>query len=188
MRKLGRSEDEYVCHLSARVSARLLLGGADPEDETLKAYYKWLLAEVQSGDKTRMLLALSCLAQAFRRPPFRLAFCHMPNAVDALRVLINADAPVQQLYQATLCFWIMSFSENSVKAMGETAFAAVAAVSDVLASAKKEKVVRVAVAFLRNMAELEDKEKSLEATTLMVSHRLLTVVQGLATQGTFSYV
>ena len=37
-------------------------------------------------------------------------------------------------------------------------------------------------------AELEDKEKSLEATTLMVSHRLLTVVQGLATQGTFSYV
>jgi len=36
------------------------------------------------------------------------------------------------------------------------------------------------------MAELEDKEKSLEATTLMVSHRLLTVVQGLATQGTFS--
>jgi hypothetical protein len=181
-------EDEYVRHLSARVAARLLLHGADPEDDTLKAYYKWLLTEVESGDRTRMLPALSCLAQVFRRTPFRLAFCRLPNAVDLLRVQVGVDAPIQQLYQAILCLWILSFSGEAVELMGESAFAAVASVADVLASAKKEKVVRVCVAFLRNMAEVENKEKSLEATTLMVSHRLLTVVQGLATQGTFSYV
>ena len=188
VRKLSRSEDEYVRHLSARVAARLLLHGADPEDDTLKAYYKWLLTEVESGDRTRMLPALSCLAQVFRRTPFRLAFCRLPNAVDLLRVQVGVDAPIQQLYQAILCLWILSFSGEAVELMGESAFAAVASVADVLASAKKEKVVRVCVAFLRNMAEVENKEKSLEATTLMVSHRLLTVVQGLATQGTFSYV
>lgn len=187
-RKLGRCDDEYVCHQSARIVARLLLGGGDPDEATLRGYYQWLLDEIRSTDKARLLLALSCLAQSFRRPALRMAFCHIGGAVDMLWALVAVDASIQQQYQATLCLWILSFSNDAIEAMGESISACVKAVADVLNAAKKEKVVRVCVAFLRNVAECTDRSKALEMRMLMVSHRLLGTMQGLASQATYTYV
>lgn len=59
---------------------------------------------------------------------------------------------VQMIYQAAFCFWLFSF-DNEIAAELNNKFDIISILADVARNAVKEKVVRVIVATLRNLAE-----------------------------------
>jgi len=77
------------------------------------------------------------------------------GAADKKKLPVGTNASVQQLYELTFCLWTMSYELNgsaSVRSDFSKDGVAVAALVDLISVAPREKVVRVALAALRNLA------------------------------------
>jgi len=61
---------------------------------------------------------------------------------------------VQLLYQVTFCLWSLSYADDAAKAMVASKLGVVAKLTDVVKSVQKEKVVRVALATLKNLLKV----------------------------------
>jgi len=74
----------------------------------------------------------------------------------------NANAPAQLLYELAFCLWTLTYevNESSIVRADFAKDEAVAALCDLVAVAPREKVVRVSLAALRNLAVCEVKDGS----------------------------
>jgi len=139
-------------------------------EEPLQALISWITSQLQSSVGTFLSLVTPTLTALMNCPEARLIFSssggigylcrHLrigrSTAVSANSKKINKDAgaSVQQLYELCFCLWTMTYECNS-SATVRAHFArdgAVNALVDLVSSAPREKVVRVALSALRNLA------------------------------------
>lgn len=144
--------------------------------EPLEALTAWIVSQLKSSSSMHLGLALPALTALMSCTESRLLFAasggikylsrHLRSggsksratsskSTDKKKTPSFGTASVQQLYELTFCLWTMSYELNgsaSVRADFSKDGQAVAALVDLVSIAPREKVVRVALSALRNLA------------------------------------
>jgi V-type H+-transporting ATPase subunit H len=178
---LGGTGDAYAQRGAALILAQVLIKGCPSQQkrtasvalkcssvqEPLQALVSWIASQLQSSSRTCLNLVMPSLMTLMACPEARTMFengggigyltKHLrrrPNGVNNKRSKNNTGASVQQLYELCFCLWTLTYDLNSSGAV-RTHFArdgTVGALVDLVAEAPREKVVRVAIFALCNLA------------------------------------
>lgn len=142
-------------------------------EEPLQAIVSWIASQLQSSSGASLGLVIPSLITLMSCQEARTMFQnsggigylsrHLRMRQNASSNKRSSRAPVvgpsvQQLYELCFCMWTLTYECNS-SAVVRNHFArdgAVAALVDLVGAAPREKVVRVAVASLRNLATCTD--------------------------------
>jgi V-type H+-transporting ATPase subunit H len=141
--------------------------------EPMEALTAWIVSQLKSATGPMVGLCIPALTTLMEAYEARLIVCKAGGvkyisrqlrmgskttksggaAVDAKKKL--GQASVQQMYELSFCLWILSYELNdsaSIRADFAKDGLAVAALVDMVSIAPREKVVRVALSSLRNLA------------------------------------
>lgn len=130
-------------------------------EEPLQALVSWITSQLQSSASSSLTLVSPTLTALMGCPEARFRFANSGGIGYLSRHLRNGakggknNATVQQLYELTFCIWALTYECNSSYAIRAT-FArdhAVHSLVDLVSSAPREKVVRVALSALRTLAQ-----------------------------------
>mmetsp|Transcript_53371 Transcript_53371/g.79735 ORF Transcript_53371/g.79735 Transcript_53371/m.79735 type:complete len:529 (-) Transcript_53371:123-1709(-) len=145
--------------------------------EPLEALTAWIVSQLKNATGTAVGLCIPALTALMGAQETRLLFCSSGGVKYLARKLrigskgvAKADpkkkmgqASVQQLYELTFCLWSLTYELNPHYRVRQD-FAkdglSVAALVDLVSIAPREKVVRVALASLRNLATCTAEESS----------------------------
>lgn len=130
-------------------------------EEPLQALISWITSQLQSSASSSLSLVTPTLTALMTCPEARPTFAssggigylsrHMRNGTKGAK----SSATVQQLYELCFCVWALTYECNSSATIRAT-FArdhAVHSLVDLVSSAPREKVVRVALSALRTLAQ-----------------------------------
>jgi len=145
--------------------------------EPLEALTAWIVSQLKSSSGAFLGLALPAMTALMGCTESRLLFAasggikylsrHLrtggsfksrpssSKSSDKKKMISSGTASVQQLYELTFCLWTMTYELNgsaSVRADFTKDGQAVSALVDLVSMAPREKVVRVALSALRNLA------------------------------------
>ncbi len=139
-----------------------------PVKEALNALISWISSQLQSSSGVNVSLVTPALNALMSCTEARSIFVNSggigyisrhlrskKNASAGNTKKGNGGASAQQLYELCFCLWAMSYDCNTSNAI-RLAFArdgAVKSLCDLVSSAPREKVVRVSLSALRNLAE-----------------------------------
>ena len=130
-------------------------------EEPLQALISWITSQLQSSSSSSLSLVTPTLTAIMGCPEARSRFSNSGGIGYLARHLRNgakggkSNATVQQLYELTFCIWALTYECNSSYTIRAT-FArdhAVNSLVDLVSSAPREKVVRVALSALRTLAQ-----------------------------------
>lgn len=130
-------------------------------EEPLQALISWITSQLQSSGSSSLSLVTPTLTVLMGCPEARSKFAHSGGVGYLSRHLRNgargakSSATVQQLYELCFCVWALTYECNSSATIRLT-FArdnAVHSLVDLVSSAPREKVVRVALSALRTLAQ-----------------------------------
>ncbi|EGD77524.1 hypothetical protein PTSG_08622 [Salpingoeca rosetta] len=170
----------YIAHQSSRVIARLIEHGAPYEDKHIQTYLNWLQKQLSHQESSAVRLALAAVVSVLKVPRNRPLVAHSRSFLDALKSLLHPSGHFQILYQTLACLWMLTFDASAVQSIRFEVLHSLAITAvEIVKEAKKEKVTRVAFAFLRNCVENLEAKQSLELSIAMVTHKLLPVVERL---------
>lgn len=138
--------------------------------EPLEAITAWIVSQLKNSSGTMVAICTPALRVLMDTPETRALFCKSGGVKYMSRQLRVGSksksmsgsekkkfgqASVQQLYEISFCMWILTYELNNSYAI-RSDFAkdslAVAALVDLVSLAPREKVVRVALSSLRNLA------------------------------------
>lgn len=173
---LGGSGDAFAQRGAAYCLAYILMAGCPSQrfatnkshklnhssvEEPLQALVSWITSQLQSSASSSLTLVSPTLTALMGCPEARFRFANSGGIGYLSRHLRNGakggknNATVQQLYELTFCIWALTYECNSSYAIRAT-FArdhAVHSLVDLVSSAPREKVVRVALSALRTLAQ-----------------------------------
>lgn len=130
-------------------------------EEPLQALVSWITSQLQSSASSSLSLVTPTLTALMSCAEARVKFANSGGIGYLSRHLRNGtkggknSATVQQLYELCFCVWALSYECNS-SATVRASFArdnAVHSLVDLVSSAPREKVVRVALSALRTLAQ-----------------------------------
>mmetsp|Transcript_17482 Transcript_17482/g.37822 ORF Transcript_17482/g.37822 Transcript_17482/m.37822 type:complete len:509 (+) Transcript_17482:3545-5071(+) len=131
-------------------------------EEPLQALISWITSQLQSSASSSLSLVTPTLTALMSCPEARILFASSGGIGYLSRHLRNGSkggkrgsATVQQLYELCFCLWTLTYECNS-SAVVRVTFArdnAVHSLVDLVSSAPREKVVRVALSALRTLAQ-----------------------------------
>jgi V-type H+-transporting ATPase subunit H len=140
-------------------------------EEPLQALVSWMVSQLQSSASSSLTLVTPTLTVLMSAPEARRMFqnsggigylsrhLRVRNSAGVkMRRDVQAGASVQQLYELCFCLWTLTYELNESMSI-RTCFArdgAIPALVDLVAVAPREKVVRVALSALLNLAVCND--------------------------------
>mmetsp|Transcript_6387 Transcript_6387/g.11372 ORF Transcript_6387/g.11372 Transcript_6387/m.11372 type:complete len:507 (-) Transcript_6387:210-1730(-) len=173
---LGGSGDAFAQRGAAYCLAYILMAGCPSQrfstdrsikinhvsvEEPLQALISWITSQLQSSGSSSLSLVTPTLTALVSCPEARIKFANSGGIGYLSRHLRNgtkgskSSATVQQLYELCFCVWALTYECNSSATVRVT-FArdnAVHSLVDLVSSAPREKVVRVALSALRSLAQ-----------------------------------
>lgn len=172
----------------------------DSVEEPLQALISWIVSQLQSAS-AYLNLACAPLVYLMKSSEARLMFAksggigylsrHLRSGGKSTRQSTSKafNSSMQQLYELSFCLWTITYECNT---SGEVRshFArdgAVSALVELIASSPREKVVRVALSSLRNLATCtvqgeSDGKKTIDGSLFlseMIGHGLIKLVDNL---------
>lgn len=178
---LGGSGDAFAQRGAAYCLAYILMAGCTSQrfatsrsykinhesvEEPLQALISWITSQLQSSASSSLSLVTPTLTALMSCGEARIKFANSGGIGYLSRHLRNgtkggkSSATVQQLYELCFCVWALTYECNS-SATVRAAFArdnAVNSLVDLVSSAPREKVVRVALSALRTLAQCSAEE------------------------------
>eukprot|EP00571_Detonula_confervacea_P016921 CAMPEP_0172302630 /NCGR_PEP_ID=MMETSP1058-20130122/4291_1 /TAXON_ID=83371 /ORGANISM="Detonula confervacea, Strain CCMP 353" /LENGTH=505 /DNA_ID=CAMNT_0013013169 /DNA_START=48 /DNA_END=1565 /DNA_ORIENTATION=+ len=173
---LGGSGDAFSQRGAAYCLAYILMAGCPSQrfatdrsckinhssvEEPLQALVSWITSQLQSSASSSLSLVTPTLTALMSCAEARIKFANSGGIGYLSRHLRNgtkggkSSATVQQLYELCFCVWALTYECNSSATVRAT-FArdnAVNSLVDLVSSAPREKVVRVALSALRTLAQ-----------------------------------
>ncbi len=173
--------------------------------EPLEALTAWIVSQLKSAAGSNIGIAIPAMTALMAATETR----HLFSASGGIKYLSrqlrskkiatsggdstkSGNTTVQQLYELTFCLWCMTYELNgspNIRADFAKDGAAIAALSDMISSAPREKVVRVALSALVNLAKCSADESPGPAgmtkvdggvfLTEMLAYKLLKSIQYL---------
>jgi V-type H+-transporting ATPase subunit H len=138
--------------------------------EPLEAITAWIVSQLKNASGTLVAICTPAMRVLMEAPETRALFCKSGGVKYMSRQLRVGSksksltgpekkkfgqASVQQLYEISFCMWILTYDLNDSYAIRQDFAkdtAAVSALVDMVSVAPREKVVRVALSSLRNLA------------------------------------
>ena len=149
--KIIKHEDAYIVHTGAGVLARLLIEmNGNPSDYIVHVCELLSTSGSESGSNAVKLI-LPSLCILLRDQECRRRFGEH-GGVGYLTKVLRLQGSIgnpQYLYEVTFCIWILTFEENLKNDF--TNMETVSVLAEQIVAAPREKVVRVALAALRNL-------------------------------------
>ncbi|KAF9385323.1 H(+)-transporting V1 sector ATPase subunit H [Mortierella sp. AD011] len=176
--KCLRSEDDFVPLKASKILTALLSASPKPSTEAAGELFRWTTAQLQSRNPAVVDLSVQVLESVLQKRDLRIVYWNTPQAVDALVRILRIETPTPQMqYQVIYCFWILTFNEEIARELNRQ-YDIIPQLVDIAKSAIKEKVVRVIISTLRNLAE-KAPEANLAA---MAAVKLLQFSENLSTR------
>lgn len=158
---------KFILWKSCRVLAHIhtvILGDAEVE-AGLSEFLSVLLNDMYGTSKEALLI---CFMQVLKRPSVRKCFVAQNGILKLQQMLAADDATVQSQYQAINCLWLLSFQNELHLELGSM----IPKVIEVSRNCQKEKVMRISLMFLRNLA---NETKNLERMVESKLHKQLEI-------------
>jgi len=173
-RSLTPGEDLYLVSKACRVLAILLIKAPYASPDDVQNVFRWIQGQMRSKTGPELTTALSTLQILLRRDEFRVLF-FKDEGLHVLAGLLKTKGEVsnfQVLYQTTFCLWLLSYNASLAEQFATDNV--VHKLVDVVKSISKDKVMRMAVATLRNLIDKgRNNEQMVEANLLREVDRLL---------------
>ncbi|KAF9943021.1 H(+)-transporting V1 sector ATPase subunit H [Mortierella antarctica] len=151
--KCLRSEDEFVPLKASKILTTLLCASPKPSTEAAEELFRWTTVQLQSKNPAVVDLAVQVLESVLRQRDVRSVYWHTPQAIDALVRILKIDSPSPQMqYQVIYCFWILTFNTEIAQELNRK-YDVIPQLVGLAKNAIKEKVIRVIISTLRNLAE-----------------------------------
>ncbi|KAI8089241.1 ATPase, V1 complex, subunit H [Halteromyces radiatus] len=144
--------DELACLEATKILTILASSSPCPEQNDLTELYSWLASQLTNANNNLVDIAVQELESLLRVRTYRVPFWKTPNAVNNLVALLDKSATPQMQYQVIFCLWLLTF-EPSIAAEINEKYDIIPTLVDIAKGAIKEKVIRVAIATLRNLVE-----------------------------------
>eukprot|EP00550_Attheya_septentrionalis_P000093 CAMPEP_0198288894 /NCGR_PEP_ID=MMETSP1449-20131203/7266_1 /TAXON_ID=420275 /ORGANISM="Attheya septentrionalis, Strain CCMP2084" /LENGTH=510 /DNA_ID=CAMNT_0043987131 /DNA_START=89 /DNA_END=1618 /DNA_ORIENTATION=+ len=177
---LGGSGDAFAQRGSAVCLAYIFMAGCPSHtsgsskmyvdykavEEPMQALISWITSQLQSSSSASLTLVIPTLTALMNCPEARLLFAnsggigylsrHMRSKNSTMvKRLKDVGPSVQQLYELCFCLWALTYECNKYPSVRShfVRDGAVFSLVDLVAAHHREKVVRVALSSLRNLAE-----------------------------------
>jgi len=172
---LGGSGDAFAQRGAAYCLAYILMAGCPSQlssakkskinyasvEEPLQALISWITSKLQSSASSSLSLVTTTLTALISCPEARVMLANTGGTGYLSRHLRTkghkSSATVQQLYELCFCLWVLTYECNSSWSIRATFQRdnAVHSLVDLVSSAPREKVVRVALSALRTLAQCD---------------------------------
>lgn len=157
--KLLKNDDETLPLFALRVLLLLLTTTQSPDEETISATQEYCrsLALVKDTNEDLQNLSAQALSSVLRNEKSRKLFWADEKNVGLLQKLLDEDNSVQLRYNSLLVLWLISFDQE-ISSQLDAKLSAISLLTKVLKESSKEKITRVALSTLKNLAKLAPKE------------------------------
>lgn len=188
LRILSTKDDPYVVHQAARVIIAIITDGVEPlPQREQQVFFMWICNETKSKEKDASLLALKALCRFLRCHAYRRSFYEHAEGIATLKYIFRLDpsSNIQAQYFAAYCAWVISFDPHVANALENDGSHLTSDAAFLLKSSKKEKVVRMCLAFFKNLVTIPaDPAIQKQNATALITLKVLPTVESIVTQGT----
>lgn len=150
-----KNEDEAVPLLSAKVLNYLIATTETVPESVISPFFEWYrnISTTQDQNVDLQNLAIQSLSSILRSAENRSIFWNNEANISILQDLLKKHGGVQLQYNTLLVLWLLSFDKPIAEKLNEQ-MDAVSLLSSIAKASFKEKVTRMAIATLRNLAKL----------------------------------
>lgn len=150
-----KNEDEAVPLLSAKVLNYLIATTETVPESVISPFFEWYrnISTTQDQNVDLQNLAIQSLSSILRSAENRSIFWNNEANISILQDLLKKHGGVQLQYNTLLVLWLLSFDKPVAEKLNEQ-MDAVSLLSSIAKASFKEKVTRMAIATLRNLAKL----------------------------------
>ncbi|OLL25566.1 V-type proton ATPase subunit H [Neolecta irregularis DAH-3] len=171
-----KSDDESVTLLAAKVLAFVLSADPNPPIDVMRSFLEYAANLNASRDTVHQDLAVQAYSGVLKSDEVRLLFWEIEKCPTNLIVALKKNnGGVQLQYNILLVIWLLSFQPSLAREVNKK-YDVVLLLSDILKSAIKEKITRVALAIFRNLIKNAPEENLLA----MLVARVLDLTNNLA--------
>ncbi|KAI8986403.1 armadillo-type protein [Pilobolus umbonatus] len=178
--RLLEHDDEFLTLEASKVLTILACSVPSPAAVNLQPLFKWITGKLTSSNHDIVDIAIQELESLLRVSEYRLSIWNTPNAIKELvrRLYINKTSSTPQIqYQIIFCLWLLTFDKTIAASINEK-FDVIPLLVEIAKSAIKEKVIRVAIATLRNLVEIAPSQN----LAAMFVAKLLPFSENLSTR------
>jgi V-type H+-transporting ATPase subunit H len=169
-----------ACHVAGALMNKDVMPAA-ADSQAFVAFVSDTLASGTMFQKGCVNNVFYCLQMCLRQETARLQFNKAKGPQMLVQFLVQPAQNIQLLYQICNCLWMLSYTK--VIAAGMVEMTLVQALVNILKTVEKDKVIRMALAILRNLcdvestAKMESGRKHRGAKEYMVDVDMLKVLQ-----------
>ncbi|XP_075266323.1 V-type proton ATPase subunit H-like [Convolutriloba macropyga] len=151
--------DAFIAHQAARILATICVTSVDQiQEQELDYYFNWFITQLNTTGNEYIQTVPQCLMKILQEESYRQKFVDTKDSVSTIIRVLGKKIGFQLQYQLINCLWLLSFSPSIVESTFAQ-FNPIPALAAILSEAIKDKVIRITLAFFRNLIEVsEDKD------------------------------
>jgi len=166
---LNRSNlDWYTNSKASSIIATLMIGKHQISDENVAFVCHWLREQLRKTEEKDICNALSALQKLLCEDSFRQPFAK-EDGLNLLGSLLKSKMQntkaIQVCYQVVFCLWLLSYNNKVATLINETTI--IPSLVDVLKFVGNDKVVRMALATLRNLLNISTNNEDMIDSDVM---------------------
>jgi len=173
VRLVSREEkDYYVMKTACAILGILMSKSQRVPDEHVDFLLRWSIEQIRRPNSYEAHVAVSLLQALTTKDDYRIAFTKAGGLTLLIEILKSQTSNLQLLYETTYVVWLLTYNQNISNNLVDTGL--IKALVDVVKVVNKEKVVRLAIAALRNLADkAANNEEMIDAGFV----RMLAILQ-----------
>lgn len=173
-------KDYYVTKTACAILGILMSKAYRVPDEHVDYLLRWAIEQIRRPNSYEAHVAVSLLQALATKDEYRIAFANaggLALLIEILKtqsneILKTQQANLQLLYEATFVVWLLTYNEKIANSVADTGL--IKALADIIKVITKEKVLRLAIAALRNLVDKSNNnEEMLDAGFI----RMLAILQ-----------
>lgn len=168
VRILSRGGFEWFTYAKASsVLSNLLVADKNPPADQLKECFDWIRSKIAIvGTDMETSSALSALQTMLRNDAYRSEYANNQGLSQLDALLKSSVKNNQMTYQILYCFWLLTYNHTIGDRIG-TETKAIGTIVSLLSENSKEKVIRLALASLRNLMNIGKNNDQMIAVGIM---------------------
>ncbi|KAG0166701.1 H(+)-transporting V1 sector ATPase subunit H [Apophysomyces sp. BC1034] len=176
--KALHQDDEFASLQASKIMTILACSAPAPESVDLSELSDWIAKQLASSQRAEIIdLVVQELESLLRVRQYRLSLWRTKNIVQDLVDRLEKSTTPQMQYQIIFCLWLLTFEFEIAPKINEQ-YDIIPLLIDIAKAAVKEKVIRVAIATLRNLVEKAPSEN----LAAMLVAKLLPFTENLSTR------
>ncbi|KAI9272853.1 armadillo-type protein [Phascolomyces articulosus] len=171
-------EDEFTSLQASKILTILACSAPHPGSLDISDLWRWISEQLASRKPEVVDVVVQEVESLLRVRQFRIPFWNTQNAIKELVFNLDKSTSTPQMqYQIIFCLWLLTF-EPEIASKINKLYDIIPKLTEIAKAAVKEKVIRVAIATLKNLVEKAPSEN----LAAMLVAKLLPFTENLSTR------